>query len=161
MLNDEVKQDLESMRDDLKSQLKKYKDYAEKDLEIDDIDLDRAVLDTPKLLNKYNILFTDATMDLKDLYAFKEKVKLERWKYWGGRQTDQYYAKHGLVHEKILKGDIDKYMAADDKLILVNEIVSTQKALCDFLERTLKEIQSRNFHIKAAIDWRKFQQGSM
>jgi hypothetical protein len=159
MLNEQVKEELESMRDGLKDQLKSIKQQTEKDLEIDDIDLDRAVLDTPKLLNKYNIMFTDATLDLKDLYGFKEKVKLERFKYWAGRQTDQYYAKHGLVHEKILKGDIDKYLSADDKLSLVNEIVSTQKAICDFLERTIKEIQSRNFHCKIALEHRKFMMG--
>lgn len=160
-MNEQAKDDLLQLKSDLKDTLNKYKQQADKDLEIDDIDLDRAVLDTPKLHNKYNALFTDETLNLKELYAFKEKIKLERWKYWGGKQSDQYYAKNGLVHEKILKGDLDKYLSADEKLILVNDIVSIQKAICDYLERCLKEIQSRNFHIKAAIDWRKFTSGSM
>lgn len=161
MINEQVKEDLLELKSELKQTLEKIKTDSDKDLEIDDIDLDRAVLDTPKLHNKYNALFTDATLNLKELYAFKEKIKLERWKYWGGKQSDKYYAANGLVHEKILKGDLEKYLSADDKLILVNDIVSTQKAICDYLERCIKEIQSRNFHIKAAIDWRKFTSGSM
>lgn len=161
MLSDKARSDLEELRDDLRQSLDKVKKQAETDLEIDDIDLDSAVLYTPKLMNKYNGLLTDHTLTLKELYAFREKVKMERWKYWMGRQTDQYYATHGLVHEKILKGDIDKYMSADEKMILVSEIVGTQKAIVDYLERCMKEIQSRNFHCKVAVDWRRFTQGGM
>jgi hypothetical protein len=157
---EQVKTDLQEIKIGLQSNLNEFKDKAGDDLGIDDIELDRAVLDTPKLHNKYNALFTDETLRLKEFYSFKEKVKHERWLYFSGKQTDKYYTAEPL-HHKILKGDVDKYLSADDKLIMVNDIVSIQKAICDFLERCIKEIQSRNFHIKAAIDWRKFQSGGV
>lgn len=159
MLSEQVRNDLISIRDGLKESLEEFKTQASNDLVIDDIDLDRAVLDTPKIHNKYNSLFADATITLKEFYSFGERVKLERWKYWSGKQTDKYYSTHGNVHEKILKSDLDKYLGADEKIILVKDIISIQKTICDFLEKCIKEIQTRNFHIKAAIDWRKFTNG--
>ena len=158
-MNKETKEKLNEIKESLKESLKEIKIQAEKDLEINDIDIDNSVLDTPKIHNKYNNLFTDHTLHLKELYGLKEKTKLERWKYWSGKQTDRYYAENGIVHEKILKSDVDKYLSADEKMILVNEIIAIQKAIVDYLERCIKEIQSRNFHIRACIDWRKFTSG--
>lgn len=155
----EVVDQYKSIENDIKDYFDKIKKQAEKDLEIDEIDIDRSVLEIPKLLHKYNCLLTDEMLKLKDLYSLKEKVKLERWKYWGGKQTDKYYAENGIVHETILKSDIEKYLNSDEKLNLVNSIVSQQKALVDFIERTMKEIQTRNFHCKVIVDWRKFTAG--
>lgn len=156
----EVKEQLEEMKQTITDRLSIIKEEADKDLEIDDIDLDRALLDTPKLHAKWLSYFTDETMNLKDLYGLKEKVKLERWKYWMGKQSDQYYAKNGLVHDKILKSDVDKYLSADDKLAIVNDIISVQKGLTDYIEKVMKEIGNRGFHIKSIIDWRRFTSGA-
>jgi hypothetical protein len=159
MLSENMKKDLTEMRDGLKDILNEIKEASNDDLNIDDTDLDHAVISTPRLHMKYNQLFTDHTLTLKELYGFREKVKLERWKYWMGKQTDQYYNTHGVVHEKILKTDVDMYMAADEKMLLISEIVGVQKGIVDYLERCIKEIQTRNFHCKVAVDWRRFTQG--
>lgn len=160
-LSKKTESDLADLKAEILSQLESVKKLAAVDLAIDDFDIDSEVLKTPKLHTKYNDMFTDHTMKLKDLYALKEKTKLERWKYYQGKQTDKYYADNGIIHEKILKSDTDKYLSADEKLILVNEIVSAQKAITDYLERCIKEIQSRNFHCKVALDWRKFTSGGV
>lgn len=158
-VNAEAMERLVVFKQSLMDNLKAIKESAAKDLEIDEVDLDSEVLGIPKLHSKYMNIYTDETINLKDLYGMKEKVKLERWKYWQGKQTDEYYAKNGVVHEKILKQDIDKYLAADDKLSLVNDIVSVQKALVDHVERVLKEIGNRGFHVKSAVEWRRFTSG--
>ena len=160
MMKQEDADALKEMIQTIMTRYEEIKDQAESDTEIDEFDLDRELLRTPKLHSKYLNLFTENTLYLKDLYSFKEKVKLERWKYWQGKQSDRYYTDNGPVHEKILKTDLDKYLGADDKLKLVNDACSAQKAICDYLERTLKEIGNRGFHIKSAIEWRKFCNGS-
>lgn len=156
----EVKEQLEELKESIQDRLEQVKKQAENDLEIDDFELDRALLDTPKLHGVWLTMFTDETINLKELYSLKEKVRLERWKYYQGKQTDEYVAKNGIIHEKILKSDLDKYLNADSKLSLVNDIVTVQKALVDFIEKTLKEIGNRGFHIKSVIDWRKFSSGA-
>lgn len=163
MLNEDVKEELIKLKNELTESFKTLKQIAEKDIPIkeDEFDIDAAVLRTPKLLHKYNGLFSDNTLRLKELYSFFNKTKLERWKYWSGKQTDRYYADNGIVHEKILKSDLDKYISADEKIILVNEIVAVQKSIVDYLETCIKEIQSRNYHCRVAVDWRKFISGGM
>lgn len=143
----------------IQDKLDALKIQSAKDLEIDDIDLDITLINIPKLQSKYINMYSDEVCILKDLYALKEKVKLERWKYWSGKQTDRYYAENGMVHEKVLKTDIDKYLAADDKIMLVNNLVTLQKTLVDHIEKVLKEVGNMSFHIKSAIDWRKFCSG--
>lgn len=156
----DVKEQFDEIQSSIQDRLQQVKDMASSDLEIDEFDLDKALLDIPKLHTKWLTMFTDETINLKELYGFKEKIRLERWKYWQGKQDDQYYAKYGLLHEKILKSDIDKYLASDPKLTMVNDIVTLQKALVEFIERTLKELGNRGFHVKSIIDWRRFSSGA-
>lgn len=159
-----VKQaDVDQLNELIKSIETRYQEIrkqAEIDVEIDEIDLDRSLLDLPKLHAKYLNLFTENTLFLKDLFSLANKTKLERWKYLNGKSTDKYYADHGPVHEKILKTDLDKYMAADEKIKLVNDAIAHQKGLTEYIEQTMKELRNRSFHVKAIIDWRRFQSGS-
>jgi len=159
-LDPKVKQSLTEMKDDVLDKFKTLKSESSTDLEIDEVDLDTEVLKTPKLHSKYLNMYSEEVIRLKDLYSFSAKVKLERWKYWNGKQTDEYYARNGIQHEKILKTDIEKYLNADEKMTLVNDIITIQKTIVEHLEKVLKEIGTRNFHIKAAIDWRKFTSGA-
>lgn len=159
-IHPDVEKQLTDLKKAILEDLETVSQMAEKDLEIDQIDLDKSLLQVPKLQSKWSKLLADETLVLKDLYAFKENVKLERWKYYNGKQTDQYIAQNGIIHEKILKTDIDKYLAADVKLTLVNEAVSAQKEKVDFIERTLKELTNRGFHVRSIIDWRRFVSGA-
>lgn len=143
---------------DLKESYDTLKDKIEKDLVIDETDLDSESLSTPKLHARYMNIFSDEMIQLKSFYNMKEQIKLERWKFYMGKQTSEYYANE-KQHEKILKTDVDKYMAADWKMEKVDKIVSIQKQKVDILERTLKEIGNRGFHIKTAADWRRFTAG--
>jgi len=157
---DETQKQLEELKTEIREDLHALSIEAEKDVMIDEIDLDKSLLDIPKLHRKWSKKLSDETITLKEMYYMKESVKLERWKYYNGKQTDQYIANHGIMHEKILKTDIDRYLSSDVKLSLVNDLVSIQKEKCDFIERTMKEIGNRGFHIRAIIDWRKFLQGA-
>lgn len=159
-LNTEVEENLKELKVSILQDFSSIQEEVEKDLEIDEIDLDRSLLAVPKLVTKWSRRLSEETLTLKELYAFKESVKLERWKYYNGKQTDQYIAQNGILHEKILKSDIDKYLSADVKIMLVNEVVSVQKEKVDFIERAIKELNNRGFHIRSIIDWRKFVSGS-
>lgn len=159
-IQDEVKVGLESLAKTLKEDFQKIKDLAVKDVQIDEISPDSTLVNLPKLKSKWSVMLSDETIALKDLYTFKENVRFERWKYYNGKQTDQYIAANGVLHEKILKSDIDKYMAADVKLSLLNTVISIQKEKVDFIERTLKDIGDCGFHIRGIIDWRKYVSGN-
>jgi len=139
--------------------LDEVKTQSSVDLIIDDNLLDDSVLAIPKLYSKYLNQYTSESIILKELYALKDRLHLERWKYYQGKSTDKYYAEHGIIHEKILKSDLDKYLDADPILQAVNLVITYQKSLVDHLEKIMKELSNRNFHVKAIIDWRRFVNG--
>lgn len=132
---------------------------AEKDVAIDEFDIDGEALRTPKLHQKYSIMLSNESVALIKYQQLQKRIYMERWKYYNGKQTDSYYAKHGIVNDKILKGDIEKYLAADTRLGFANELLEVQKQIVNYLERTVKDISNRGFHIKSVIDWRKFEAG--
>lgn len=157
---DDTRTKYEEMRESIKTQLQFVKEESKKDLEIDDIDLDKTLLSIPKMHGKWLSIYSDEVHNLKQLYSMKEKIKLERWKYYSGKQPDSYNAANGIIHEKILKTDIDKYMSADPKLELVDSCIMYQKSITDMIEKVMKELGNMGFHIKSIIEWRKFINGA-
>lgn len=133
---------------------------ASEELVIDEFNLDGESLKTPKIHSKWMGILGDEAARLRTLQNYQKKVYLERWKYYNGKQTDVYYREHGLVHDKILKGDIPMYLDADDFICIMKEIVGLQSQLVDFLEKSVREIGSRSFHLKNAIEWRRFESGA-
>lgn len=131
----------------------------DKDLEIDSMDLDDESLRTPKLHTKYTTMLTRESTKLKRIMSEYDRYYLDRWKYYLGKQTDAYYEKHGYFHEKILKTDVDKYLKADKLLAKAQQMVKDQEELVSLIESTIKEINRRSFHIKNAVEWRKFCAG--
>ena len=60
---------------------------------------------------------------------------------------------------KILKTDIDKYLESDDELITLSHRVDYQKEKIDYLESIIKELNTRHWKIRNAIEWKKFVNG--
>lgn len=153
-------EELKSLKTGISDCFEVIKKDAAEDVVIDSFDLDGESLRTPKLHSKWLGILSEEAIRLKQLQNFQKKLLLERWKYYNGKQPDKYYIDHGAINDKILKTDINLYLDADDVLIIIKEIVEIQDQAVDFLEKTIKEISSRTFHIKSAIDWRKFESGN-
>ena len=140
--------------------LEELQDLAEKDLKINDTELDLESLKTPQLhnkylkhLNKFKLLLNKSQIDYYTL-------KKEKWEYYTGKAPQQVYAEKPF-NLKILKTDIDKYMDADPELVKLKQKVEYIQTVIDFLDRTIKQISNRGFQIKNAIDWRKFTSGAI
>ena len=140
--------------------LEQLQDLAEKDLKINDTELDLESLKTPQLhnkylkhLNKFKLLLSKSQIDYYTL-------RKEKWEYYTGKAPQQVYAEKPF-NLKILKTDIDKYMDADPELVKLKQKVEYIQTVIDFLDRTIKQISNRGFQIKNAIDWRKFTSGAI
>lgn len=151
---------LSELREEIINGFNEVKDGIS-DIEINEIDLDGESLRTPKLYNKYLVMYTDMMTTLKRFQDTHSKLYLERWKYYQGKQKSQYYAEYGAIQETILKSDMDLYLRADDILCVSEDILNILKQHVSYLEKTLKEISNRGYHIKTASDWRRFQSGSL
>ena len=131
---------------------------ADRDLKIDDTELDLESIRTPQQHNKYlklysksSILYKNALDEYSSMYKFK-------WEYYTGKSDNKVYQEEPF-DLKVLKADVHIYLNADTELQKLNQKAEYLKQVCNYLERVLKEINNRNWNIKNTIDWKKFLHG--
>ena len=131
---------------------------AEKDLKINDTELDLESLKTPQLHNKYMKFHNQYTNLLKKAEQELATLTREKWEYYTGKADPSVYQQKPF-NIKLLKPDVDKYLKSDDELMKLEQKVTYIQSVVDYLDRTIKIISNRGFQIKNAIDWRKFTSG--
>ena len=133
-------------------------ELADKDLKINDTELDLESLKTPQLHNKYMKFHNQYTNLLKKAEQDLARLTREKWEYYTGKADPSVYQQKPF-NIKLLKPDVDKYLKSDDALIKLEQKVTYVQSVVDYLDRTVKIISNRGFQIKNAIDWRKFTSG--
>lgn len=150
---------LKDLKQDVTARYAEVKELALEEVTINEHDLDGESLRTAKLHSRWLSMMGDEAVKMKQIQNLMKKLMLERSRFFLGTQTDKYYAEHGQPHVRVPKTDLPLYIDADDQICAVRELAEIQEQLVGFLEKTVKEISSRTFHIRAAIDWRKFESG--
>ena len=140
--------------------LEELQEQVDKDLKINDTELDLESLKTPQLHNKYlkhynnfKLLLTRAESDYKIL-------KRVKWEYYTGKASPQVYQQKPF-NLKIMKSDIDKYLESDEELIKPKQKIDYLETVVNYLDRTLKIIGGRDWQIRNSIEWRKFTSGAI
>lgn len=144
--------------EDVGDRLKAYQAEIKKDMVIDYVSLDDAALETPKLFGKWMEHLTNEIVRLSEVESQYKKVFKARWAFYMGLASEDEYKKEPL-RVKINKVEVNKYLDADDVLSEMSLRLEKQKAIVKLLEETIKTIRNRQFSIRDAIDWRKFQSG--
>ena len=140
--------------------LEQLQELADKDLKINDTELDLESLKTPQLHNKYLKHFTKFKLLLTRSQDDFNRIKREKWEYYTGKSDPAVYQLKPF-NLKILKADVQQYIESDEEWIKANQKVKYLETIVDFLDRTLRQITNRTFTIKNAIDWRKFTSGAI
>ena len=133
---------------------------AEKDLAIDDTELDLESLKTPQLHSQYLKTYSTYALMMKKAEGDYSKLHIKKWLFFTGKADPQEY-KDKNFDLKVLRQDVDKFIDADDEIIKQRQKVEYLKQICGYCESTLKQINNRTFQIKNAIEWKKFTMGSM
>ena len=131
---------------------------ADKDLKINDTELDLESLKTPQLHNKYSKYHSKYKNLLKVAEQDLARITREKWEYYTGKADPSVYLAKPF-NLKVLRQDVDKYIKSDSEVNKLDQKVTYIQETCDYLEKTLKLISNRTFTIKNAIDWRKFTSG--
>ena len=131
---------------------------AEKDLKINDTELDLESLKTPALHNKYSKFHNQYINLLKKTEQDRDRLLREKWEYYTGKSDPSVYQAKPF-NLKILKQDVDKYLKADDEIIKLEQKVTYIQSVVDYLDKTIRVISNRTFQIKNAIEWKKFTSG--
>lgn len=132
---------------------------AEKDLEIDRSQLDVEALRTPKIHNRW----------LKKLYQRKDKIfalelkkkilMKEKWLYYTGKASDETYVKDGAFHLKLMKQEVPMFVEADEQIQEIDVKIHVVKQEVEFIQKTIEEINRRQWTIGNAIKALKFMNG--
>jgi hypothetical protein len=140
--------------------LEELQELADKDLKINDTELDLESLKTPQLHNEFLKHLTKFKLMLSRAETEHNMLKRDKWEYYTGKADASVYALKPF-DLKILRTDIDKYLDADIDLQKSKQKVDYLQTTVDFLDRTIRQIANRGFTIKNAIDWRKFTSGAI
>ena len=133
---------------------------ADKDLKINDTELDLESLKTPQLHNKYMKHYTKFKLLLTRTEDELRTMKRNKWEYYTGKADPSVYQAKPF-DLKIMRTDIDKYLEADEDLQRLSQKVAYLITVVDFLDKTLRVIINRTYTIKNAIEWRRFQSGAI
>jgi hypothetical protein len=133
---------------------------AEKDLKIDDTELDLESLKTPQLHSQYLKTYSTYALMLKKAEGDYSKLHIKKWLFFTGKAEPEEY-KEKNFDLKVLRQDVDKFIDSDDEIIKLRQKIEYLKQICHYCESTLKQINNRTFQIKNAIEWKKFTMGSM
>jgi len=133
---------------------------ADKDLKINDTELDLESLKTPQLHNKYMKHYTKFRLLLTRTEDELKMLRRDKWEYYTGKSDPKVYQLKPF-NFKILKTDIDKYLEADEEIQRLTQKVAYLNTVIDFLDKTIRVIVNRTYTIKNAIEWRRFTSGAV
>lgn len=131
---------------------------VEKALAIDETNLARESLETPKIYGNILRIRTNESMLLhKHKHALKQ-LYADKRDYYLGRADPAVY-KEKPFNLKILKSEVDHYVDADSDIGELKLKIEVQTEKVEFLDSALKQIANRGFCIKNAIDFQKLMSG--
>jgi hypothetical protein len=133
---------------------------ADKDLKINDTELDLESLKTPQLHNKYMKHYTKFKLLLTRTEDELRTMKRDKWEYYTGKADPSVYQAKPF-DLKIMRTDIDKYLEADEDLQKLSQKIAYLITVVDFLDKTIRVIVNRTYTIKNAIEWRRFTSGAV
>ena len=138
------------------------KRHTERDMKVDDTQLDLESLKIPQLHNKYLNFLQEERFNLKKMGFDFASLRRSKWEYYTGKMSEEDLEEKGWepFDLKILKADIDMYLDSDNDMILMKQKITYQEEKVFYLESVIKEIGQRNWEIRNAIEWRKFVSGS-
>ena len=140
--------------------LSEIQDQVKRDLKINDLELDIESLRIPALHTKYLQLLTENSLKLKKSNGELSVLKRNKWIYYTGKASEEVYKEKGDFPLKLKTKDEERtFIEADEDIQKKKTEVEYYETVVDYLQEIVRQIGQRNFQIKNAIEWRKFEAG--
>lgn len=133
------------------------------DARISETDLGGEALKIPKLHNKYYTLYVKEALRVKKLKADLKELEMAKYEYYTGTMAEEDLKARGWKPNplKIMKSEVSRYIESDKDVIATSLKIDYHSSTASYLEDIVRQINNRNFVIKSAIDWAKFQSGGI
>ena len=137
-------------------------EQAKQDMAFDDTELDKESLRIPQLHNKYLNFYHEEKLRFQGYKTNYSRMFKLKWEYYTGKLSEDQLKELGWepFDLKILRQDVDIYLDADKDLVELKNKMSIQEEKVEYLNSIVKGITNRQFHIRDAIAWRKFLNGT-
>ena len=83
----------------------------------------------------------------------------EKWIYYKGKAPSTVYREVPFDFKLTTKEEVNMFIEADEDIRKLQYKIDYIDQVLFFLDGVLRQINSRNFQIKNAIEWEKFQAG--
>ena len=133
-----------------------------KDSIIDEISLDNASLDVPKLHSKYLRIFFEDKLRLQQMEAKFQILKREKYVFYTEGHTQETRDKGWILPPRgaIIKSEVQIYMDSDQDIITLSLKLGQQKEKVSALKDIISHINYRHITIKNIMDYRKWTAGA-
>ncbi len=131
------------------------------DSEIDTLDIGSEIQKVPKLHAKYLDFLSFFRLKIKETEAKYAKLYLLKYEHQQGHLDLSELKSLGWepVFHSRMKTDIPRYLEADDDLIKLKSQIAFYTEIVTACEYIMKELNARNYSLKALIDWTRFTNG--
>ena len=139
--------------------LETLQDQWKIDSKLDDDLHDNDSLAIPQLHMKYMEFYNTYSLMKKDRELEMKRMLKEKWIYYKGKAPSSVYKEIPFDLKLTTKEEISMFIEADEDVQKLQYKIGYIDQVLFFLEGVLRMINSRTYHIKNSIEWKRFQSG--
>ena len=129
------------------------------DSKLDDDLHDNDSLAIPQLHMKYMEFYNTYSLMKKEREIEMRRLIKDKWLYYKGKAPSSVYKQMPFDLKLTTKEEITMFIDADEDITKLQFKIDYIDQVLSFLDGVLRMINSRTYHIKNAIEWKKFQSG--
>ena len=139
--------------------LEQLQDLWKKDSEIDPDKYGEESVRIPQLHMRYMEFFNTFSLMKKDRESEMRMMVRDKCIYYKGKASTSIYKAAPFDLKLTTNDEIKMFIAADDEVRKLQLKIDYIEQTIFFLDGVLRQINSRNYQIKNAIEWERFQSG--
>ena len=139
--------------------LENLQDMWRSDSKLDEDLHDNDSLAIPQLHMKYMEFHNQYSLMKKERDIEMKRLIKEKWLYYKGKAPSSIYKEMPFDLKLTTKEEISMFIEADDDIAKLKYKIEYIDQVLFFLDSVLRMINNRTYHIKNAIEWKKFQSG--
>ena len=113
----------------------------------------------PQLHMRYMEFYNTFSLMKKEREGEMRRLIKEKWIYYKGKAPSTVYREVPFDFKLTTKEEVNMFIEADEDIRKLQYKIDYIDQVLFFLDGVLRQINSRNFQIKNAIEWEKFQAG--
>ena len=139
--------------------LEQLQEMWKTDSKLDDDLHDNDSLAIPQLHMKYMEFHNTYSLMKKEREIEMRRLIKEKWLYYKGKAPSSVYKEMPFDLKLTTKEEITMFIDADEDITKLQFKIDYIDQVLSFLDGVLRMINNRTYHIKNAIEWKKFQSG--